>query len=391
MISKAVSRIRRQLRQSPFTVTGRLLAVAWLFCFFAIFDSTLTKLLSYVTWLLLIGFGCGFFFRPKLLVKPCWLPVVFNGHRFDLQLNVTNAGRVGAYDLQLTLELPPEGLQASVLTNSIGSLAPGETVAINYSLTPTMRGEFQIERLTVASLFPLSLFRFLANYPLKHSILVAPSYESQQEIIGQVVEGLDLSESAGNSKKNSVLEYIGSREFRPGVPVRRWDFASWARLGTPSVREFSEGSDSVVVVVVDTTQRAAPVDPVLESVLTTATGIVLRLNELGESVMLITVGKAIEFCESRNSADFREEFLTRIARLKGEAAKINWTIAWDQILREAPSNATLVTVLSDPEAQRILDQSNLGSRKVITCPVAPVHRRRTAAIVPGLSEELISP
>ena len=47
-------------------------------------------------------------------------------------------------------------------------------------------------------------------------------------------------------------EYLGSREYQVGMPVRRWDYGAWARLGKPVVREFEEHSRSRACVLVDT-------------------------------------------------------------------------------------------------------------------------------------------
>ncbi len=389
MFRKTIGQVRLKLSRSPFTVTGRLLAIAAAFCLFAVIDTTLTKILSSALWLLVIGFFSGVLFRPKLLVTPRDVGVVLNGQSFDFQLLITNCGRLGAYDLQCTLELPHEGLASSEPTQFLSCIAAGESVTINYKLEATKRGVFELDRMAVASLFPLSLFRFLAISKIKQLIHVAPSCQSQDDISGDIVEGLELSEFVGGSRRNSLLEYIGSREFRPGVPVRRWDFASWARLGIPSIREFSEGSDTVVVVVVDITSRARSFDPMLENTLSIATGVLVGIEATGQSILMILVGHEIDIGDGTNEL---EACLIRLAKVKGAKANIDWENAWECIVQEVPENASFVALLSDAGAIASLSHLNLGSRKVVACPVAEVFRanQRKSPVQELLNEEYAS-
>jgi uncharacterized protein (DUF58 family) len=46
-------------------------------------------------------------------------------------------------------------------------------------------------------------------------------------------------------------DYCGSREYLPGMPVRRWDYSKWARLGRPVVREFAEPVEPIAGIVID--------------------------------------------------------------------------------------------------------------------------------------------
>jgi uncharacterized protein (DUF58 family) len=47
-------------------------------------------------------------------------------------------------------------------------------------------------------------------------------------------------------------EYIGNREYVPGEPARRLDFRSWARTGTPVVREYQEEYYCRIALLLDT-------------------------------------------------------------------------------------------------------------------------------------------
>ena len=59
MRSKILQLVHRARHNQPFTITGRLLTIAFAFCFLAIIDDALAALLSYLFWLLIFAFGCG--------------------------------------------------------------------------------------------------------------------------------------------------------------------------------------------------------------------------------------------------------------------------------------------------------------------------------------------
>ena len=141
----------------------------------------------------------------------------------------------------------------------------------------------------------------------------------------------DMAELAGVRRRQSMLEYVGSREYRPGMPVRRWDFASWARLGHPAVREFSEGRDSLAVLVVDALRRQ-PVDESLESVLSRAAAIVDQLAlELDQNVVLAVVADRLYLCDTREYPNPFHELMCTLAGVAGAREQTDWPEAWHEV------------------------------------------------------------
>jgi len=59
--------------------------------------------------------------------------------------------------------------------------------------------------------------------------------------------GIPLASELGDS-----LEFVGTREYREGDPLRRIHWRSWARLGRPVVREYQEEYFSRIALVLDT-------------------------------------------------------------------------------------------------------------------------------------------
>ena len=59
--------------------------------------------------------------------------------------------------------------------------------------------------------------------------------------------GIPLASSLGDS-----IEFVGTREYREGDPLRRIHWRSWARRGLPVVKEYQEEYFSRIALVLDT-------------------------------------------------------------------------------------------------------------------------------------------
>jgi uncharacterized protein (DUF58 family) len=137
----------------------------------------------------------------------------------------------------------------------------------------------------VTSHFPFYLFQNVFRCPVQTEIAITPRLLRGDE--DAVTKGL-LDALGGWSHKllsGDALDYTGSREYQVGMPVRRWDFNSWARLGRPIVREYQSPSIQLVNVVVDTssehptTRRRVEDYPALERLLSLAATAVTVLTQ----------------------------------------------------------------------------------------------------------------
>ena len=96
------------------------------------------------------------------------------------------------------------------------------------------------------------LFRTRATWLAGETVLVYPRYFSFGELplpIGRRYQpgGIPLASEVGDS-----LEFVGIREYRPGDPLRKIHWRSWARRGEPVVKEYQEEYFSRIALVLDT-------------------------------------------------------------------------------------------------------------------------------------------
>ncbi|MEM6776041.1 MAG: DUF58 domain-containing protein [Planctomycetota bacterium] len=137
-------------------------------------------------------------------------------------------------------------------------LAPGEELTWTEILSFDRRGLHAVPDVRVESLFPFHLFRLNRRIATHELVAVAPRPlpAEHDPMVGQMESQLHDIQSqirAAKSFGGDTLHYVGSREYVPGIPVRQWDFVSWARLGKPIVREFSPPSQATVRLIIDTT------------------------------------------------------------------------------------------------------------------------------------------
>ena len=131
--------------------------------------------------------------------------------------------RVRAIKPQLLPPLPPHGI--------------GD---VEIELVPLRRGVLHFDSVTVARPDPFMLFRAFSTVQRPGSITILPKRYSLPPIAlpgSQQYQhgGVALASSIGESE-----EFVSLRDYRPGDPLRRIHWRSWAKTGRPVVKEFQD-------------------------------------------------------------------------------------------------------------------------------------------------------
>jgi len=260
------------------------------------------------------------------------------------------------------------------------------------------RGLFQLPRLRATTLFPLQLVRRRETRALPRQALILPFYHP--------LRSFTLTQTAPNTPRGSSLalqtigltgEYVGSREYQPGVPVRKWDYASWARLGQPVVREFSEPRHPSVAILVDTFFDPQQLDgsevlPELEALLSLAASLTDAVLAEGNRIDLLAIGPELTPAGDRVYGEDQTRILQRLAlanpqeehrrdRLVHELEELTltwdfaivlshrWDIKLDQLLDALTRHrviGTRIVVRADRAADGVPPPHGL-------CHIAPAH------------------
>ena len=145
-------------------------------------------------------------------------------------------------------------------------LAPGGACEVRAELTPLRRGRLTLTGVSVARSDALGIARSTVTVPVSQSLLVLPRrYPAPLlELAGgrkYHQGGMAMATSVGDSE-----EFVALREYQPGDPLRRIHWRSWARLGTPIVKEHQSEFFVRHALVLDTFLETEPRDVFEEAV-----------------------------------------------------------------------------------------------------------------------------
>jgi len=128
----------------------------------------------------------------------------------------------------------------AIQTQSLAPLPPNGEADVELELVPLKRGVLHFDSVTVARPDPFMLFRAFSTVKRPGSITILPKRYALPHIAlpgSQQYQhgGVALAASIGESE-----EFVSLRDYRPGDPLRRIHWRSWAKVGRPVVKEFQD-------------------------------------------------------------------------------------------------------------------------------------------------------
>lgn len=122
----------------------------------------------------------------------------------------------------------------------IPTLPPQQSAEVQVELVPLRRGLVSFHSATIGRSDPLGLFRALKKHPLPQSMLALPKRYFMPPIalpgaMKYQQGGVAMASSVGQSD-----EFVSLRDYRRGDPIRHIHWRSWAKTGSPIVKEFED-------------------------------------------------------------------------------------------------------------------------------------------------------
>ncbi|MET0555811.1 MAG: DUF58 domain-containing protein [Vicinamibacteria bacterium] len=173
------------------------------------------------------------------------------------------------------------------------SCAPGEAGLGLLEVAAPERGRFSLPALGVGRTDPLGLLATRRVARPGQVVLAYPRFFEMPELSlppGRRYQpgGIPLASSLGDA-----TEFVGTRDYRDGDPLRRIHWRSWARRGRPVVKEYHEEYFSRVALVLDTylPRRARHEDRrAFEAAISLVASIADRLSRSEEVVDVLAAG-----------------------------------------------------------------------------------------------------
>ena len=135
---------------------------------------------------------------------------------------------------------------------------PGRSDEAQLEIRAERRGRFVLPPLGVGRTDPLGLLSTARVSEPSKVVLAYPRFFTLDDLdlpVGRRYQpgGIPLASNLGDS-----TEFVGTRDFREGDPLRRIHWRSWARRGKPVVKEYHEEYFSRVALLLDTYLRRRP-------------------------------------------------------------------------------------------------------------------------------------
>ena len=145
--------------------------------------------------------------------------------------------------------------QAVVRSVTVPPLQPHSETEVIIEITPSRRGVVKLTGLTIARPDPFGFFNACISVSLPQSLLVLPKrYDLPRiELSGTrryQSGGVALASTVGDSE-----EFISMRDYRPGDPLRKIHWKSWAKTGKPVVKEYQDEFFVRHALILDTFQK----------------------------------------------------------------------------------------------------------------------------------------
>ena len=132
-------------------------------------------------------------------------------------------------------------------------LAPKESGRLTFHLTPQHRGLLQLAELRVLLPDPFGLFqrRQKVDAPNSHIIVLPKRYPLENFSLPGNAH-LHLGGEAASNSIGQTGDFLHLRDYQSGDAMRAVDWKSWARTGTPVVREYEDNFFPHYGIVLDT-------------------------------------------------------------------------------------------------------------------------------------------
>jgi uncharacterized protein (DUF58 family) len=253
---------------------------------------------------------------------------------------------------------------------ALPALAPGARRTLRLALTPRRRGRIELAGLALARTDPLGLVKGLAQVPLPAQVIALPRRYRLPQL---ALPGRRRHQPGGVSQSSSVgdtEEFLALREYRPGDPLQRIHWKSFARTGRPIVKEFQDEFFERHALVLDT-GGAHGEDAAFEDSVAVAASFVYTIDTQECLLDLLFVGGAVRHYTAGRGQLHPEHMLEVLAGV-GASAPQGFAALARAVLEQRAQLASCVLVLVgwDEARRRLAEQlaaSGIEVRAILVC------------------------
>lgn len=249
-------------------------------------------------------------------------------------------------------------------------LAPGRRDTVKLALEPRRRGRIELAGVTLARTDPLGLVRGLVRAEAPAHVTVLPRRYRLPRIALPGARryqqgGVTLATSIGDSE-----EFVGLRDYRPGDPLQRVHWKSFARTGRPIVKEYQDEFFERHALVLDTSSSRGE-DAAFEEVVAVAASFVYAIDTQECLLDLLFVGREVH-SYTTGRGQMRPEHLLEVLAGVAPSAPAAFEALANRVHAHRHRLTSCIVVLLDWDAPRrafveSLRASGLEVRALLVC------------------------
>ena len=230
----------------------------------------------------------------------------------------------------------------------------GALAQAQVEMRPARRGRHVLPGPVLGRTDPLRLMVSRGVELPEHTVLVYPRFYSMHEFIvplGRRYQpgGIPLSSNTGEA-----IEFVGTREYRPGDPVKNIHWRSWARRGEPVVKEYMEEYFCRIAIILDTF-LPAKFTPAQEACFEAAISVVASIADYFSRseyiVDILAAGPDVYEVSAGRSLAYLENILDVLACL-GPCHDLPFATIGPHLFEKLSQITTVVAVLQDWDTPR---------------------------------------
>jgi uncharacterized protein (DUF58 family) len=177
----------------------------------------------------------------------------------------------------------------------------GGSTQLERTLSFVQRGEHHLSPIGIGNVVPGGLVLARQQYTRDIKLLVVPRIARVDTLSTPMAQRYQPGGVALASKTGESMELMSVRPYRAGDPLRDLHAKTWARTGTPHVREYQQEYFSRVGVILDTESNIVNED-IQEAAISLAAGILayftrgealIDLLVVGDEIHPLTIGRSL--------------------------------------------------------------------------------------------------
>jgi len=349
-----VYRLVHRLFHVHLTETGKLMF--WVLILSTSVSLFTFHLKAYVLWsgliaVCLCSIGWARLARRKLDFVVTVPDRVRHGQQFYLDIEAHNAGKRSACDVRFRYKVPHR-IESDEPT-FLSELQPGHSHRFRQRLSAQYRGAYVLKELLQENCFPFGLWQDAKVHKVENAFLVYPKYHHLRELdipVGRKYQpgGLALTSFLGDS-----TEFLSTREFRPGDPLRHIHWRSWARVGKPIVKEYGEEYFCRLALIVDTVVPDGESEQCLEQSISLAAAITDYLSREEYVIDIFAAGPKLYYMQAGRSLAYLQNIMDILACLEPTPADDeSFQVMETALLEELEGISTTILLFTDWDERR---------------------------------------